>query len=151
MARHALARLLLTTILLLCAVATAATTKKPPTHPININTAQSAELQQVPGIGPATAEKILQTRKSYGAFKTVDDLLSIRGIGPKRLDKMRKYLTVAGASSRHPAKSPNSAAHPAANSATASTTRPAAMPVIVKPHPKQVPADTTPADDEEPQ
>jgi hypothetical protein len=34
-------------------------------------------------------------RKSYGAFKSVDDLLSVRGIGPKRLEKMRKYL-VAG-------------------------------------------------------
>src|SRR3981081_4928326 len=51
-------------------------------------------LQQVPGIGPATAEKILQMRKSYGAFKSVDDLLAIRGLGAKRLEKMRKYLTV---------------------------------------------------------
>lgn len=69
--------------------------KKPPLKPININTANSEELQQVPGIGPATAEKILQMRKSYGAFKSVDDLLSIRGIGKKRLEKMRKYLTVS--------------------------------------------------------
>src|SRR6266704_2190392 len=68
--------------------------KKPPAKPVNINTATSQELQQVPGIGPATAEKILQMRKSYGAFKSVDDLLAIRGIGKKRLDKMRKYLTV---------------------------------------------------------
>src|SRR6266403_3572062 len=68
--------------------------KKPPARPVNINTATSEELQQVPGIGPATAEKILQMRKSYGAFKSVDDLLAIRGIGKKRLDKMRKYLIV---------------------------------------------------------
>src|SRR5204863_9541226 len=68
--------------------------KKPPTKPVNINTATSEELQQVPGIGPATAEKILQMRKSYGAFKSVDDLLAIRRLGPKRLEKMRKYLTV---------------------------------------------------------
>jgi comEA protein len=70
-------------------------TKKPPLKPININTATSDELQQVPGIGPVTADKILQMRKSYGAFKSVDDLLSIRGIGKKRLEKMRKYLTVS--------------------------------------------------------
>src|ERR1700722_17104487 len=70
-------------------------TKKPPAHPIDINAASAAQLQEVPGIGPATADKILQMRKSYGAFKTVDDLLSVRGIGPKRLEKMRKYL-VAG-------------------------------------------------------
>jgi competence protein ComEA len=69
-------------------------TKKPPAQPININTADSAQLQLVPGIGPSTAEKILQMRKSYGTFKSVNDLMAIRGIGPKRLEKMRKYLTV---------------------------------------------------------
>jgi competence ComEA-like helix-hairpin-helix protein len=68
--------------------------KKPPATPVNLNTATSEELQQVPGIEPVTAEKILQMRKSYGPFKCVDDLLAIRGLGPKRLEKMRKYLTV---------------------------------------------------------
>jgi len=68
--------------------------KKPPLHPINLNTANSDQLQEVPGIGPATADKILKMRKSYGAFKSVDDLRAIKGIGPKRLEKMRKYLTV---------------------------------------------------------
>src|SRR6266576_2786000 len=43
---------------------------------------------------PAKPENILQMRKSYGAFKSVDDLLAIRGLGPKRLEKMRKYLTI---------------------------------------------------------
>jgi|SRR5271163_661830 len=84
--------------------------KKPPAAPVNLNTATSEELQLVPGIGPATADKILQMRKSYGAFKSVDDLLAIRGIGPKRLEKMRKYLTVAKAA---PANKPASAAKPA--------------------------------------
>src|ERR1700733_13721893 len=82
---------------LITATALFPATKKPPAHPIDINAANSTELQQVPGIGPATADKILQMRKSYGAFKSVDDLLAIRGIGKKRLDKMRKYL-VAGQS-----------------------------------------------------
>ncbi len=68
--------------------------KKPPLHPINLNTANSDQLQEVPGIGPATADKILKMRKSYGAFKSVDDLRAIKGIGPKRLEKMRKYLTL---------------------------------------------------------
>src|SRR5579884_3538012 len=76
-------------LLALACAATAATTKKPP---------------PVPGIGPATAEKILQMRKSYGAFKNVDDLLAIRGIGKKRLEKMRKYLTVGHAGSAKPQK-----------------------------------------------
>jgi competence ComEA-like helix-hairpin-helix protein len=76
--------------------------KKPPAAPVNLNTATSEELQLVPGIGPATADKILQMRKAYGAFKSVDDLLAIRGIGPKRLEKMRKYLTVGKAAAAKP-------------------------------------------------
>jgi competence ComEA-like helix-hairpin-helix protein len=80
--------------------------KKPPAQPININTATADELQLVPGIGPVTAGKILQMRKSYGSFKSVDDLLAIRGLGPKRLEKMRKYLTVGKtpAAKNNPAK-----------------------------------------------
>jgi competence ComEA-like helix-hairpin-helix protein len=87
--------------------------KKPPERPVNLNTANSEQLQQVPGIGPATAGKILQMRKTYGPFKSVDDLLAIRGLGAKRLDKMRKYLTVgkpaASKSAPLPAKSPPAA------------------------------------------
>jgi len=84
-------------LILFFSVAAFPAKKKPPLKPVNINTATSEELQQVPGIGPATARKILQMRKSYGAFKSVDDLLAIRGLGQKRLDKMRKYLTVGKA------------------------------------------------------
>jgi competence ComEA-like helix-hairpin-helix protein len=102
--------------------------KKPPVHPINLNTARASELQQVQGIGPSTGEKILQMRKSYGAFKSVDDLLAIKGIGPKKLDKMRKYLTVEKAPAKKtgtqgdavsaqskapPAKSPQAKSAPA--------------------------------------
>jgi competence protein ComEA len=97
MARRSLViRLILSSLFLSIVFSTVvlSATKKPPLKPVNINTATSEELQQVPGIGPATAEKILQMRKSYGLFKSVDDLLAIKGIGKKRLDKMRKYLTV---------------------------------------------------------
>ena len=90
--------LLLSLLFAPCALAK----KKPPAKPVNINTANSEELQQVPGIGPATAEKILQMRKSYGAFKSVDDLLAVRGLGPKRLEKMRKYLTVGKTANSKP-------------------------------------------------
>lgn len=86
--------------------------KKPPLKPININTANAEELQQVPGIGPATAEKILQMRKSYGAFKSVDDLLAIKGLGRKRLDKMRKYLTVGKAGASNAPANPQPKAEP---------------------------------------
>jgi len=106
--RHILPpRVLVSSLAFCCLLATAtlAATKKPPLKPININTATSEELQQVPGIGPVTADKILQMRKSYGAFKSVDDLLAVKGLGKKRLDKMRKYLTVGKASAtKQPSK-----------------------------------------------
>jgi comEA protein len=102
--------------ILAIALATAPTAlakKKPPAHPININTATATELQQVPGIGPSTSQKILDTRKSYGAFKSVDDLLAIKGIGPKKLEKMRKYLTVGKPPSKKQSTTPQTAAAPA--------------------------------------
>jgi competence ComEA-like helix-hairpin-helix protein len=106
-------------ILALCAISPGlAAKKKPPAAPINLNTATSDQLQEVPGIGPATAEKILQMRKAYGPFKSVDDLRAIRGIGPKRLEKMRKYLTVGkSAAERRVWPRPNAAS---ANSHTTS-------------------------------
>lgn len=90
--------------------------KKPPIRPVNLNSASAAELEQVPGIGPSTAAKILQMRKSYGAFKSVDDLLAVRGIGRKRLDKMRKYLTVGKAKVAKPAVTVNATGPPVAKS-----------------------------------
>jgi competence protein ComEA len=99
--------------------------KKPPAAPVNLNTATSEELQLVPGIVPVTAEKILQMRKSYGAFKSVDDLSAIRGIGPKRLEKMRKYLTVGKAASQG---KPASASKPATLSKPATPPKPSTVP-----------------------
>ena len=149
----------------------AAATKKPPLHPININSANSAELQQVPGIGPSTAEKILQMRKSYGAFKSIDDLKAVRGLGPKRLEKIRKYLTAeksapSAAKPTMPGKPAVQAARPATCAGCtkpAPGTKAAALPVPPTPSAKKNPtgsatrmghpADTKPADseDEEPE
>jgi competence protein ComEA len=113
-------RWLVAVLFLLCACSPLAAKKKPPAHPININTASASELEQVPGIGPSTAQKILDTRKSYGSFKSVDDLLSIKGIGQKRLDKMRKYLTVSkSATKTHTNPEQNAAANPKAAPAKA--------------------------------
>jgi competence ComEA-like helix-hairpin-helix protein len=114
----------------LLAAGTLAATKKPPPQPINLNAATSEELQLVPGIGPATAEKILTMRKSYGAFKSVDDLLAIRGIGKKRLDKMRKYL-IAGRPIAAP--KPSTASKPARSPAAATA---ASCPGCAKPAPQ---------------
>ena len=126
--RSSAVRSLFSSLFLALFLATAtfpATTKKPPLRPVNINTANAEELQLVPGIGPVTAEKILQMRKSYGAFKSVDDLVAIRGIGKKRLDKMRKYLTVgkaAASKSAQPQTPPP--AKPQSNEPTPPTEQP---------------------------
>lgn len=61
---------------------------------ININRANSAQLQTLYGIGPSKAKEILAYRKSHGAFKTVDELVNVKGIGPKTLAKMRSQVTI---------------------------------------------------------
>jgi len=134
---------LLSCLLILCLADVVLAKKKPPVHPINLNFASAAELQQVPGIGPSTADKILEMRKSYGAFKSVDDLLAIKGIGPKRLNKMRKYLTVA--------KTPQSKKAPTgAQTASAKPKSPPAKTAATKPETTNKPAaDSSAQDDEE--
>jgi competence protein ComEA len=66
----------------------------PPLTPgsININTATLEQLVALPGIGPATAEKILAFRKENGPFEAADDLLEVSGIGPRKLARIRPYL-----------------------------------------------------------
>lgn len=61
---------------------------------VNINEADTDLLQTVPGIGPATAAKIVQYREQNGRFSSVDDLKNISGIGDKTLENMREYITV---------------------------------------------------------
>jgi competence ComEA-like helix-hairpin-helix protein len=78
--------LIVTLAIVLACVSAASANKKPPLRPVNLNAATALELQQVSGIGPSTADKILKMRKSYGPFKSVDDLRAIKGIGPKRME-----------------------------------------------------------------
>jgi len=61
---------------------------------VDINTATAKELQKVDGIGAKTAEKIVAYRDEHGAFKNVDELLKIKGIGKKKLEKAGDELTV---------------------------------------------------------
>jgi comEA protein len=59
---------------------------------ININNAGPEELQSLPGIGPAYAERIITWREENGVFETVEQLLEIRGIGPRRLESIRPLI-----------------------------------------------------------
>jgi competence protein ComEA len=61
---------------------------------INVNTATSTELEELPGIGPVTAEAILQWRAEHGRFSTVDELLEVSGIGEVTLAEIREHVTV---------------------------------------------------------
>jgi len=55
---------------------------------ININTATAIELEQLAGVGPSTAKAIIEFRQKNGGFKTVEDLLNVRGIGPAKLSEI---------------------------------------------------------------
>ncbi len=61
---------------------------------VNLNTADAAALQELPGVGPSLAERILEHREANGPFRSVDDLDDVPGIGPKSLEKMREKATV---------------------------------------------------------
>jgi competence protein ComEA len=61
---------------------------------INVNTSKKDELIFLPNVGPVTAERIIRFREDFGVFKSIDDLTRVKGIGPKTLDKFRKYVTI---------------------------------------------------------
>ena len=61
---------------------------------ININTADSTQLQEITGIGPATAQKIVDYRTSNGRFKSIEDIKKVSGIGDKTFEKMKDQITV---------------------------------------------------------
>jgi len=63
---------------------------------ININTANSEELQMLPGIGPVLAERIIRYRTVNGPFKTLLDLLNVKGVGLERINEILDYATVGG-------------------------------------------------------
>lgn len=61
---------------------------------ININTATKEELQTLPGIGPATSEKIIDFRQNKGKFKKIEDIMNVPRIGPKLFDQIKDKITV---------------------------------------------------------
>ena len=66
--------------------------KTPPVSPIDLNLANLATLQSLPGVGTLTAKAIINQRTQNGKFKTVEDLLEVKGIGPKRSEEHTSEL-----------------------------------------------------------
>jgi competence ComEA-like helix-hairpin-helix protein len=62
--------------------------------PVNINTADSQLLQTLPGIGPKTAERIIEYRETVGRFKAIEEIQDVKGIGPKKYERIRPLITV---------------------------------------------------------
>lgn len=62
--------------------------------PVNINTATAEELQSLPRIGPAMAQRIIAWREAHGGFRSVDELDAVPGIGPSMLENLRPLVTV---------------------------------------------------------
>ena len=62
--------------------------------PVNINTATAEELQTLPRIGPAMAQRIIAWREAHGGFRSVDELDAVPGIGPSMLENLRPLVTV---------------------------------------------------------
>jgi len=64
---------------------------------VDVNHADAAALESVPGIGKSLAARIIDFREKNGAYQSVDDLLKVQGIGEKSLEKLKPYLTVSKA------------------------------------------------------
>ncbi|MCX7833854.1 MAG: helix-hairpin-helix domain-containing protein [Ignavibacteria bacterium] len=61
---------------------------------ININIATKEELMALPGIGETMAERIIAYRKDHNGFKKIEDIMKVKGIGKKKFEKLKKYITV---------------------------------------------------------
>jgi competence protein ComEA len=63
-----------------------------PAGPVQLSTATLEQLDTLPGVGPSTAQKILDYREKHGAFSSADELDAVPGIGPKRLEQLRELV-----------------------------------------------------------
>lgn len=62
--------------------------------PVNLNTASLSELDALPGVGPSTAQKIIDYRAASGGFRSVDDLKNVSGIGDAKFETLKDLVTV---------------------------------------------------------
>lgn len=65
-----------------------------PSGPIDINTATQAELETLPGIGPALAQRIIEYREEHGPFTSIEQIQNVSGIGPAKFEAIKDLITV---------------------------------------------------------
>ena len=92
--RRTAAAALAVTLALAAAPLVAAETAK---GTVNVNSATAAELERLPGVGPALAARIVAHREQNGSFQKAEDLLLVRGIGEKSFERLKPYVGVSGA------------------------------------------------------
>ncbi len=85
---HRITHCLLATGLLMAAAGAAATS------PVNVNEADFDELQSLTGVGPATAEAIIDARTQLGEFESIEELTRVNGIGDATLERMRDQVVI---------------------------------------------------------
>jgi competence ComEA-like helix-hairpin-helix protein len=70
--------------------------KTGPARPLDINAANATQLTTLPGVGPSTAGAIVAYRTEHGKFAAPEDLMNVKGIGPKKFESLRKFVWVKG-------------------------------------------------------
>jgi competence protein ComEA len=73
-----------------------AAAKQAPAGKVNINTATAEQLSTVPGIGDKLATRIVEYRQKNGSFKTVQELMNVKGVGEKSFGKLEPFLSAGG-------------------------------------------------------
>lgn len=99
MTRHLVAGALALAIITLLPAGTlaqqnASSQAAPASSPVNLNTATAADLEKLPGVGPATAARIIEYRQKNGNFKKSEELMNVQGIGEKTFLKLKSLVTV---------------------------------------------------------
>jgi competence protein ComEA len=74
-----------------------AAAKPAPAGKVNINSASADQLSALPGVGPKLAARIVEHRQKSGAFKSVQELMNVKGVGEKNFEKLQPYLTTGEA------------------------------------------------------
>jgi competence protein ComEA len=77
-----------------------AAAKPAPAGKVNINTATAEQLTTLPGVGPKLAARIVEYRQKAGAFKSVQELMNVRGLGEKNLKKIEQYLSAGDSAAK---------------------------------------------------